>query len=164
MAWLSLSPTSIPILIAKVQMCWLVQTMYPFGLGVIKISVLFLYHELFPSDNFRTIIFCAMGFISAMTMACTLAFVFQCTPVRAYWVMSMWDERYCVNGGAIFTASAVLSMVTDIFILALPLRFLLGNFCPDCVTCCVITDLSAVIRIYLRGKIQLILLMSLGGL
>jgi hypothetical protein len=138
--------------------------MYPLGLGVIKTSVLFLYHELFPSDNFRTIILCAMGFIGAMTIACTLAFAFQCTPVRGYWVMSMWAERYCVNGGAIFTASAALSMVTDIFILALPLRYLLGNFYPECVTRCVITDLFAALRISLREKIQVILLMSLGGL
>lgn len=63
-----------------------------------------------------------------------------------YWVMSMWAERYCVNGDAIFTALAVLSMVTDIFILALPLRYLLA------------------LRISLREKIQVILLMSLGGL
>jgi hypothetical protein len=58
--------------------------MYPFGLGVIKISALFLYHDLCPCDNFRTIIFCTMGFISAMTIACILAFAFQCTPVRGY--------------------------------------------------------------------------------
>jgi hypothetical protein len=38
----------------------------------------------------------------------------------------MWPERYCVNGGALFTALAALSMVTDILILALPLRYLLG--------------------------------------
>jgi hypothetical protein len=45
----------------------------------------------------------------------------------------MWPERYCVNGDAIFAASAVLSMVTDNFILTLPLKYLLGNFNPDCV-------------------------------
>lgn len=78
--------------------------------------------------------------------------------------MSMWHERYCENGGAIFTALAVLSMVTDIFILALPLRYLLGNVYLDCVTRCVITDLFSALPISLREKIHVILLMSLGGL
>ena len=100
-------------------MCWLVrlQTMYPFGLGVIKISVLFLYHKLFPSDNFRTIIFCTMESMALWRLHAPFAFAFQCTPGRDYWVMSMWPERYCVNRGALFNASAALSMVSDIFIL-----------------------------------------------
>jgi hypothetical protein len=38
------------------------------------------------------------GIHGAMAIACTLAFAFQCTPVRGYWVLSMWSERYCVNG------------------------------------------------------------------
>ena len=32
----------------KVQICWLLQTMYPFGLGVIKISLFFLTTNPFP--------------------------------------------------------------------------------------------------------------------
>jgi hypothetical protein len=40
--------------------------------------------------------------------------------------MAMWAECNCVNGSAIFTASAALLMVSDIFILGLPLMSLLG--------------------------------------
>ncbi|KAN0096026.1 hypothetical protein V8E51_014831 [Hyaloscypha variabilis] len=128
--------------------CWIIQIVYPFGLGVIKISVLFLYHELFPSDNFRNVLFCVMGFIGAMTTACCVAFVFQCTPVHSYWVLSLWapGDRHCINEGALAIASSTLSMVTDIFILFLPLKYLLT------------------LRISMREKIQVILLMSLGGL
>ncbi|KAE9371073.1 hypothetical protein N431DRAFT_19177 [Stipitochalara longipes BDJ] len=128
--------------------CWIIQLVYPFGLGVIKISVLFLYHELFPSDNFRTVIFCVMGFHGAMTIASCLAFVFQCTPVQSYWVMSLWGpgDRHCVNEGALSIASSSLSMGTDIIILLLPMKYLLA------------------LRISMREKIQVILLMSLGGL
>ncbi len=107
--------------------------MYPFGLGVIKISVLFLYQELFPSDNFRNVLFCVMGFIGAMTTACCVAFVFQCTPVHSYWVLSLWapGDRHCVNEGALAIASSTLSMVTDIFILFLPLKYLLSMWNPS---------------------------------
>jgi hypothetical protein len=77
--------------------------------------------------------------------------------------MAMWPERYCVNGGALFTALAALSMVTDIFILALPLRYLLGNLKPDRVARCVNWLVFSTSDIF-EGKIQVILLMSLGGL
>jgi len=71
-----------------------------------------------------------MGFISAMVTACCFAFVFQCTPVQSYWVLSLWGDRHCVNEGALATASSALSMVTDIIILALPLKYLLGTSRP----------------------------------
>ncbi|KAE8447328.1 hypothetical protein EG329_010886 [Mollisiaceae sp. DMI_Dod_QoI] len=125
--------------------CWIVQIIYPLGLGVIKISVLLLYHELFPSDNFRLLIFCVMAFVSAMTTAIVLAMTFQCTPVQGFWVLELWPTKRCVNGGALSTASAALSIATDIFILLMPIRYLIA------------------LRISTREKVQLIILMSLGG-
>lgn len=67
-----------------------------------------------------------------MTTACVLAFMFQCTPVQSYWTLSMWSpkERHCINGGTLSTASGSLSVVTDTFILALPIKYLLGTYVP----------------------------------
>jgi hypothetical protein len=101
---------------------------------VIKVSVLFLYHELFPSDNFRTLIFCIMGFVGAMTAAVVFAVIFQCTPVRGYWDVSIWPTRHCVDAGALATASSALSFGTDIFILIMPIKYLLSMFSYLCTT------------------------------
>lgn len=101
---------------------------YPLGLCVIKISVLFLYHELFPSDRFRVIITFVMGFVALMSTASVLAFAFQCTPVQSYWVLALWPTRRCVNGGVLSIATSALSCVTDIGILLMPMKFLLGMF------------------------------------
>lgn len=40
--------------------------------------------------------------------------------------MKLWSHRSCVNAGALATASSALSMVTDIIILALPFKYLIG--------------------------------------
>jgi hypothetical protein len=103
---------------------------YPLGLCVIKISVLFLYHELFPSDRFRIIIHLVMAFVAVMSTASILGFVFQCTPVQSYWTIALWPTKRCVNAGALSTATSALSVATDIIILLMPMKFLLGMSSP----------------------------------
>jgi hypothetical protein len=102
--------------------------MYPFGMGVIKISLLFLYHELFPSDTFAPLSSAQWDSSALWRLHAPSHSHFNLHQLGATGSYQWWPERYCVNGGALFTASAVLSMVTDIFILALPLRYLLGKF------------------------------------
>jgi hypothetical protein len=99
---------------------------YPISLGVIKASVLFLYLELFPSDNFRYVTFCVMAFISLITTACIFSFMFQCTPVESAWNTAMWADRYCVNVVALSSASSALYLVTDIIVVFMPIKHLIG--------------------------------------
>lgn len=96
-------------------------------MGVVKTSVLLLYYELFPSDNFRLYIRYLMAFVGAMTLACALGFMFQCTPVRSFWILELWPTKHCVNGAALSTASSALSLVTDLVILVLPVKYLIGK-------------------------------------
>lgn len=105
----------------------MIQIVYPIGMAVIKTSVLLLYYELFPSDNFRLFIKCLMAFVGAMTLGCILAFVFQCTPVQAFWILELWPTKHCVDSGALSTASSALSLITDVVILVMPIKYLIGK-------------------------------------
>jgi len=125
--------------------CWIIQIVYPIGLGLIKVSALFLYYELFPSDNFRVLIFCVMGFVGTMTTAFVFVLIFQCTPVQEYWVMAMSPTRHCIDAGRLSTMTSALSFGTDIFILVMPIKYLIA------------------LRISTREELQLIVLMSLGS-
>jgi hypothetical protein len=132
---------------------------------VIKTSVLFFYHELFPSDRFRIVIFCVMGFIGMMTIACIPAFMFECTPIHAYWTLPVMDpKRDCVNGGALLTASSALSLVTDVVVLVMPIKYLIGMLTQVYPMARLIVDIFRALRISTRERIQVIVLMSLGCL
>ncbi|KAH6669457.1 hypothetical protein B0J14DRAFT_657554 [Halenospora varia] len=123
------------------QVLWLIQVMYPIGLGLVKCSVLALYLRLFPSDRFRIVILCSIVTIVCMTIALTLSVIVQCIPVTDSW--NVFNPK-CIDREVQQIASSVLSFVTDIIILLLPMKYLLA------------------LRVTLREKIQVIAVMSLG--
>ncbi|KAF4630847.1 hypothetical protein G7Y89_g7284 [Cudoniella acicularis] len=121
---------------------WLIQIFYSVGLGLIKLSILALFLRLFPSDRFRLVILCAMGFITAMTIALTLSVIFACKPVDANWDVynPNCDDRYAQQ-----IAASALAFSTDIVVLIMPMKYLLA------------------LRVSTKEKIQVIALMSLGA-
>jgi hypothetical protein len=108
------------------QVLWVIQILYPLGMGLIKISCLALYLRLFPSDRFRMVIFCSIAFITAMTIAVILSVVFECLPVESNWVLSEFATRKCINRVNQQYATSALAFLTDIAILLMPIKYLLG--------------------------------------
>ncbi|KAH8665080.1 hypothetical protein BGZ60DRAFT_63391 [Tricladium varicosporioides] len=124
---------------------WLVQMAYPLGIGLIKMSILALYLRLFPSDTFRLIIQCAMGFIGAMTTAVVFAVMFSCNPVDSNWKIPPWEKPNCINRTNLVFAISGLAFVTDIAVLLMPMKYLIR------------------LRVSTRERIQVIAVMGLGG-
>ena len=62
---------------------------YILALGVTKISILCFYLRVFPSKDFRRIIYGVMWLSVAYTVAFFFATTFQCTPVSYAW--TQWD-------------------------------------------------------------------------
>ena len=112
---------------------------------LIKLSILFLYLRIFISTKFR--IFCWGGvvFVASMLVANTLVGIFACSPVKAFYDMTITDKR-CINDVHFYWATAILNVVTDLYILILPMPIVWK------------------IQTTLRRKIAISLIFILGGL
>ncbi|KAN0101670.1 hypothetical protein V8E51_012180 [Hyaloscypha variabilis] len=128
------------------QILWVIQMIYPLGMGLVKISCLSLYLRLFSSERFRIVIYCSMAFVVAMTIATIFSAVFECIPIESNWVLSEWATRKCINRADQQYATSALAFTTDIAVLFLPMKYLLQ------------------LRVSTREKIQVIALMLLGSL
>ncbi|KAI3116623.1 hypothetical protein CBS147333_247 [Penicillium roqueforti] len=92
--------------------------------GLIKVSICLLYLRVFP--NIRVICLGTIALVTAMSVAIILATIFQCTPVNAVFDEQKYEHHTCFASIPFWYAGAALSLVTDIWILLLPLRTVLG--------------------------------------
>ena len=70
---------------------------YNFTLGMIKLSVLSLYHRILrgvQSTALRTVVWLVFGVVAANTFANILVAVFQCHPIKAAWDSSLEAENF----------------------------------------------------------------------
>ena len=110
----------------------------------VKFSILLLYHRIFLSPKFKTILWAVAAFVFCYTVAGTFVIIFQCVPVRSDWDPSI--TPHCVNLDADLITIGVLNALTDFLILGLPVPFLWR------------------LHSSLARKIQLAGMFSLGGL
>ncbi|KAL8685241.1 MAG: hypothetical protein Q9218_007885 [Villophora microphyllina] len=92
--------------------------LYMVSLALTKISILLLYRRVFPKRGFHALLWAVGAFISAFTVANVLLVIFSCRPIRGAW--SPFIKAKCINSDAAILAVAVMSIVTDFIILALP--------------------------------------------
>ncbi|KAF2737759.1 hypothetical protein EJ04DRAFT_86507 [Polyplosphaeria fusca] len=88
-----------------------------------KVSVVCLYYRIFgvSSKWFRNACHVANAFIISAGFAFTVATVFQCTPIAAFWDKSIHPFR-CFQNEPWWISFSVVQIVTDFALLALPLR------------------------------------------
>jgi hypothetical protein len=95
--------------------------LYAVAMTVIKISILLLYRSLFPTAKIRL----ATNMIGAISIVwgseTALVGIFSCTPVRAFWDITV-TEKKCINTTAFFIANSAVHVIIDIVILTLPVR------------------------------------------
>ncbi|CAI7663970.1 unnamed protein product [Penicillium glandicola] len=88
-----------------------------------KISICCFYLRIFPDRQFRTVTYIAIAFNVAYLITFVLISVFQCRPLPGAWLRWDGEENFqCNNINAQGWASAVVNMVLDITIMALPLK------------------------------------------
>ena len=61
-----------------------------------------------------------MGFITAVLVATTLVDIFPCRPVHAFYDMTV-TPKYCIDDIQFYLAQAALNILTDLFVIALPI-------------------------------------------
>ncbi|KAF7159440.1 hypothetical protein CNMCM6106_006713 [Aspergillus hiratsukae] len=96
------------------------QIVYKVVITVNKISFLCLYLRIFIQPTFRRICYGGIAFLSAWGLAYILVTIFQCTPIEAFWDKTITDKT-CVNSKAQWLSYAIINIVCDVLILAMPI-------------------------------------------
>ncbi|KAB8259684.1 hypothetical protein BDV32DRAFT_123937 [Aspergillus pseudonomiae] len=96
---------------------------YSITVMLTKISILFLYHRFFPMKWLLLIAYVVGAIVVAYNLAVIFVAAFQCIPLSALWT---GQSEKCINTAPPFTALAIVNVVTDIAILAIPVTPVLG--------------------------------------
>lgn len=88
------------------------------GVFSVKVGILMFYWRVFHTKSFRVSALAVGGFSFAIFVTNLFTFVFQCTPIESFWLGKTDD---CITQVAFYLASAIINVVGDIAVLALPL-------------------------------------------
>ncbi|RYO20532.1 hypothetical protein AA0113_g9777 [Alternaria arborescens] len=98
------------------------QLVYPWALLFVKASILALYYRIFTQTNFRYAVYAVSVFVTVQTIVVTFVNAFECgakEPWRA-WVPTF--PKGCNDLPKTYFSMASVNILTDIFILAMPMR------------------------------------------
>lgn len=87
--------------------------------------MLLLYLRLFPNKPVRLAIYTALGITTLWGIGSFFAQVFSCSPMSFYW--NQWDGEHagkCSNHNALLLAHAIINIVLDVVVIALPMPVL----------------------------------------
>lgn len=92
---------------------------YTFGISFIKLSILFFYLRVFVGSRFRLITHIAIGIITVWTAANVLLLFLICRPFAMNYDITI--EGKCGDRAAAFIAIGAFNIISDVFILGLPI-------------------------------------------
>ncbi|KAL5343836.1 hypothetical protein BJX70DRAFT_393258 [Aspergillus crustosus] len=116
---------------------------YSIAIMLTKISILLFYHRIFPIQWLTIVSYLMGAVVIAYNIAVIFVASFQCIPLS-----SLWTGRpgQCIDPSPPFTALAIVNVVTDFAILALPIQPVLR------------------LQMKTRRKIQVLSIFLLGGI
>ncbi|KAL9576735.1 MAG: hypothetical protein Q9212_006856 [Teloschistes hypoglaucus] len=107
---------------------WIFQLSWTATFPTVKIAVLILYYRLFPGKTFRWVIYGIGTFLLLLLVAGLAGMVFQCIPVQSIWMPQL--EHHCFDQMAFYIATGSLNLVTDFFVVLMPIPILWGLQLP----------------------------------
>lgn len=96
---------------------------YNLSLGTTKLAVLMQYRRIFLTDHFHIYNSICIVLIIAYTFSTVTPCLFICWPVQKFWKPTT-IEGHCINITASWVANAIMSIMTDLIIFALPMPVL----------------------------------------
>ncbi|KAL4797004.1 hypothetical protein BDV19DRAFT_377751 [Aspergillus venezuelensis] len=96
---------------------------YDFAIASTKLSVLALYYRIFPKPHFRRVVILTAVFVVMWLTAMELVLGFQCRPIQRFWDLDVDGE--CFNLVAFSYFTNITNLVTDLWILVLPLPIIM---------------------------------------
>jgi hypothetical protein len=103
------------------------ELVYFFEVALVKLAMLLFFLRIFPGPRVRRLLWITIAFTSLYGLSFALVGVFQCQPITFFW--RMWDNEHegsCLNINAIAWANAIISILLDVWMLAIPLWQLKG--------------------------------------
>ncbi|KAI1390773.1 uncharacterized protein F4822DRAFT_426618 [Hypoxylon trugodes] len=91
---------------------------YLLALASVKMSVLFFYLRTFSTVSMKRVIWATMGVVFIWCLAHSLAFIFVCHPMQAWWDTTAGT---CGDLILIYASIVVTNIVTDLIIMGLPM-------------------------------------------
>ncbi|TDZ23898.1 Satratoxin biosynthesis SC1 cluster protein 4 [Colletotrichum orbiculare MAFF 240422] len=140
------------------------QVLYASALGFVKLSITWMLQRVFfgHSTTFRLLAWVAMGLSVCWAVYTALIGFVICQPVQMAWDPSV--QGTCGNHTMAYSAVAIFDIITDVFIVALPVKFvaqlqvrrahkiaLYGVFCAG-----IITIVFSCVRLYYAYNIDFI--------
>ena len=126
------------------QPFWASVPIYNLSLTLTKVSILLQYLRVFPTDGIRRASWIGLAFISIYGLWSFFGAVFMCWPINFFWDKAVHGR--CLNEMAFWFSNAGLNILSDIFVLVLPMPVLNSLKLPT------------------RQKIGLMLVFAVGGL
>ncbi|KAK4131566.1 hypothetical protein BT67DRAFT_444614 [Trichocladium antarcticum] len=99
---------------------------YQLGISFFKVALLISYQRLFKGTHhviYRRVVWTAMVAVVAGHLGCALTLILACTPVKKSWNPLM--EGKCLAAGPSFTAYAVVTIISDVVVVIIPIPVLL---------------------------------------
>ncbi|KAK3324352.1 hypothetical protein B0T19DRAFT_228895 [Cercophora scortea] len=98
---------------------------YAIARCLVRVSIIIFMLRLFEIYDAKPLILTALVFNVALTFAFVWALIFQCSPVSYFWLK--WDGEHdgkCIDQWALLLSAGILAIVFDVFIMLLPLRWI----------------------------------------
>ncbi|KAK9417290.1 putative Integral membrane protein [Seiridium unicorne] len=95
---------------------------YYFGIALVKYSILFLYHRLFPGKTFRNALLVTAALITAWFIPTSVIGVLMYLPIESKWNFSV--NGTCIDYGKAMVAMDVINVMIDFMVLAIPMPIL----------------------------------------
>ncbi|RMZ71880.1 CFEM domain-containing [Pyrenophora seminiperda CCB06] len=96
---------------------------YVIVLGLIKVSLVFFYLEIFQTSRFRIVAYIVLACVIINSLVIFFITVFICTPIESFWNRDIKNGK-CMGLRAIAFANSASAIAQDIVLLVLPLIFI----------------------------------------
>lgn len=129
---------------AALRWFFIAQTPYKIVVALNKVSLVLLYMRIFISRSFKISAHIVLAVVISYGIAGVAATIFQCIPIAGSWDKSV--DATCINSDMFWVANAILNILTDVMVLALPIPSIFG------------------LQLKRRERFMLCLIFLLGGL
>ncbi|EXJ95388.1 hypothetical protein A1O1_00509 [Capronia coronata CBS 617.96] len=102
-----------------IQTLWICQVMYVTALMLVKISIVVSYLRVFPTTDFRRVMYALSVGIVCVWICSILVTIFQCHPVQGAWDFTL--PRDCLPIVKFYYFTTAFSIFTDFLLCTLPL-------------------------------------------
>ncbi|KAI5860888.1 hypothetical protein GGS23DRAFT_579367 [Durotheca rogersii] len=111
------------VVMAFMKNLYVYMIFWSIGVFSVKVGILLFYWRVFHTNAFRATALVVGCFSVGMFVSNFFSFTFQCTPIESFWMARPED---CIDQHSFYLASAVINVVGDVTVLALPLPVIWG--------------------------------------